>query len=78
MADETTRRFRGRPKRFFACPACGQEGALICKGTHGQGHIRNVWCECRACGIKLRYVTAGECGRWVRVRGLDQEYGTSQ
>lgn len=29
-----------------------------------------AWRECAVCGARIRWVTAGEHGRWVRVRGI--------
>ena len=60
---------RGRPRRFRYCPSCGEEGLSV-KFTRRAGHCVNVYCECPACGVKLRYVKAGDGGYWVRVREL--------
>lgn len=58
-----------RPKMFKRCPECGADAVVvIC--TRQQGHCRNRWCECTVCGARIRWVTAGEHGRWVRVRGI--------
>ena len=62
---------RGRPHRFRYCPVCGEEGLRVYK-TEQAGHCRNIYCDCPACGIKMRFVTAGEGGYWVRVRTLDE------
>lgn len=59
-----------RPKMFKRCPECGAD-ALVVLGTRKQGHCRNRWCECSACGARIRWVTAGEHGRWVRVREIN-------
>jgi DNA-directed RNA polymerase subunit M/transcription elongation factor TFIIS len=60
---------RGRPRRFEACPECGAEG-LYQTNQRKAGHCVNIYCECPACGAKVRYVTAGDEGHWVRVRSL--------
>ena len=59
---------RGRPRRFSECPECGNKEFHVYK-TEQAGHCRNIYCECPICG-KLRYVSAGEKGRWVKVRAL--------
>lgn len=59
---------RGRPRRFEACPECGAEGFSVIRTTKA-GHCVNLYCECPACG-KLRFVSAGDGGHWVRVRSL--------
>ena len=64
-------RRRGRPRRFPACPVCG--GGLLVMYTKQAGHCRNVGCACAACGVKLRYVCAGEHGYWHRIRDLRAE-----
>ena len=60
---------RGRPRRFETCPVCGGEGIVV-KRSRKAGHCVNVYCECPACGVKLRYVSAGDGGHWFRVRSL--------
>lgn len=64
---------RGRPRRFPECPECGHNGGLDLYGVRKAGHIVNVYCECPACGIRLRYVISGHQGFWVRVRDLDEK-----
>ena len=61
---------RGRPRRFQRCPECGSVGLLL-YGVRKAGHCVSVYCECPACGAKLRYVSAGESGRWYRVRTIE-------
>ena len=58
---------RGRPRRFPACPVCGGTELHVYK-TAQAGHCTNVYCTCPACGEKVRYVTTGKGGHWVRVR----------
>lgn len=58
---------RGRPRRFDACPVCGAEDLRVYK-TEQAGHCRNIYCECSACGARVRYVSAGTAARWIRVR----------
>lgn len=65
-------RQRGRKRRFEACPVCGADG-LRQRGQRKAGHCVNVYCECPACGVKLRYVSAGEGGHWYKVRDLRPE-----
>ena len=60
-------RRRGRPRRFAACPECG-EPSIFVQHTERRGHCENVYCVCRACGMKLRYVSAGAGGHWFKVR----------
>ena len=60
---------RGRPRRFDSCPECGAEG-LFQTNQRKAGHCVNIYCECPACGAKVRYVAAGNDGHWVRVRAL--------
>ena len=62
---------RGRPRRFKYCPACGEEGLRVLR-TRKAGHCINVYCDCPTCGIKMRYVKAGEGGYWLRVRAIDE------
>lgn len=61
-----------RKKMFKYCPECGVEGSLKIISTTHQGHCCNRWCECMACGIRIRWVSAGEHGRWVRVREINR------
>ena len=58
-----------RPKLFSRCPECGAD-TLVVIGTQQQGHCRNRWCECSACGARVRWVISGTHGHWVRVREI--------
>lgn len=60
---------RGRPRRFRTCPECGAE-VLHQTNQRKAGHCVNIYCECPACGAKVRYVAAGNNGHWVRVRKM--------
>ena len=60
---------RGRPRRFKVCPKCGGKGIRVYK-TAQKGHCTSIYCECPACG-KLRYVSTGDGGYWVRVRTIE-------
>jgi len=62
---------RGRPVRYPVCPECGQNSeGLRLYGVRKAGNIVNAYCECPACGIRLRYVISGHQGFWVRVRDV--------
>lgn len=61
---------RGRPRRFKFCPVCGKP-ALLQRGQRKANSCVNVYCECQACGARLRLVTPGDY--WFRVHILSAE-----